>query len=503
VNAVRRKILSILIVLGLLVVLVAIPAQAADPEDIEASIVKGLEWLAAQQDPDGWWPGFEPVARTGFAVVKLEDRAFELGFESPFDPDYEYSENVINGLNYIFSQAGSHGPGTGICFTLGGLETYNTGIAMMAIAASRDPGRIVATGPFAGQTYQWVVQANVSFFAWSQNADGGWIYQSMVPGGSDNSNTGYAVLGLRYAEDFGCTIPATVKPGLNSWIDYIQTNQGDPGWNLSIDGGSGYTIPGSWVNCLKTGNLLFEMAFVGDDKTSDRAKRAIAYIVRHWNDPGGCGTGWEDPLHCQAAYCVMKGLESMVIVEPEDLGGIDWFEEMSTVIVDSQDPDGFWPPECWGDQILATEWALLTLERVIPNRPPDCSEAYAEPGCLWPPNHKFVDISIMGVTDPDDDPVTITILKIWSDEPTATDKGSGGAKHAPDADGVGTDTASVRAERSGKGDGRVYVIWFIAEDGRGGECIGKVIVNVPHDQSDKTCPAIWSGPPPYDATQIN
>ena len=137
------------------------------------------------------------------------------------------------------------------------------------------------------------------------------------------------------------------------------------------------------------------------------------------------------------------------------------------------------------------------------NQPPDCSEAYTNLCCLWPPNHKFVDISIMGVTDPDGDPVTITITSITSDEPTATDKGSGGAKHAPDATGIGTDTASVRAERSGRGDGRVYVINFIAEDGRGGVCErGSVMVKVPHDQSDKACPATDSGQD-YDATDIN
>jgi len=135
------------------------------------------------------------------------------------------------------------------------------------------------------------------------------------------------------------------------------------------------------------------------------------------------------------------------------------------------------------------------------NQPPDCSEAYAEPGCLWPPNHKFVDISIMGVTDPDGDPVTITITAITSDEATASDKGSGGAKHAPDASGVGTDTASVRAERSGKGDGRVYEISFTASDGIA-ECSGSVTVNVPHDQSAEGCPAVDSGQN-NDATAIN
>ena len=145
--------------------------------------------------------------------------------------------------------------------------------------------------------------------------------------------------------------------------------------------------------------------------------------------------------------------------------------------------------------------ACTTVE-IVPNLPPDCSEAVASETCLWPPNHKFVNVGIMGVTDPDGDPVTITIDAISSDEPTASDKGSGGAKHAPDASGVGTDTASVRAERSGRADGRVYMIHFTASDGRGGECEGSVMVKVPHDQSSEDCPAIDSGQI-YDATQTN
>ncbi|MCD4812002.1 DUF11 domain-containing protein, partial [bacterium] len=139
---------------------------------------------------------------------------------------------------------------------------------------------------------------------------------------------------------------------------------------------------------------------------------------------------------------------------------------------------------------------------VLTNIPPDVSEANPSLACLWPPNHKFIEIGIMGVTDPDGDPVTISIVAITSDEPTATDEGSGGAKHAPDAAGVGTDTASVRAERSGNGDGRVYVIEFTASDGRGGESEGSVSVKVPHDQSSENCPAIDSGQD-YDATEIN
>ncbi|MDH3524162.1 MAG: hypothetical protein OES32_11295 [Acidobacteriota bacterium] len=117
------------------------------------------------------------------------------------------------------------------------------------------------------------------------------------------------------------------------------------------------------------------------------------------------------------------------------------------------------------------------------NMPPVCVDAAADPDELWPPNHKFRDIAIVGVVDPDGDPVMITITDISQDEPL---NGLGDGNTCPDGTGVGTSTARVRAERTGTpkvpGDGRVYHIGFEAEDGNGGECMGTVTVCVPHDQ---------------------
>jgi hypothetical protein len=115
-----------------------------------------------------------------------------------------------------------------------------------------------------------------------------------------------------------------------------------------------------------------------------------------------------------------------------------------------------------------------------PNNNPDCSTAAPSEETLWPPNHKMNDITIAGVTDPDGDPVAITIDSIFQDEPTS---GLGDGDQSPDGAGVGTDTARVRSERSGTGDGRVYHISFTAEDGIGGTCSGEVLVSVPHDQN--------------------
>ena len=37
----------------------------------------------------------------------------------------------------------------------------------------------------------------------------------------------------------------------------------------------------------------------------------------------------------------------------------------------------------------------------VPNEPSDCSEAAPSIDTIWPPNHKFVPVNILGVTDPD------------------------------------------------------------------------------------------------------
>jgi len=122
--------------------------------------------------------------------------------------------------------------------------------------------------------------------------------------------------------------------------------------------------------------------------------------------------------------------------------------------------------------------------RPVENRAPSCAAARG-PGTLWPPNHKFVDVKIQNVDDPDGDPMTIKITGIMQDEPTLQ-PGSGNT--AIDGKGVGTSTAQVRAERAGTGDGRLYEITFQASDSQGASCTGSIFVGVPHDQGQRDLP---------------
>ena len=105
---------------------------------------------------------------------------------------------------------------------------------------------------------------------------------------------------------------------------------------------------------------------------------------------------------------------------------------------------------------------------------PVCTLAESSVNTIWPPNNNFYPLSVLGVFDPDGDPIVITITGIFQDEQV-------GAR--PDGNILGINLLEIRAERDGNGDGRVYHIFFLANDGQGGTCNGEVRAGiVTHDQ---------------------
>jgi hypothetical protein len=116
---------------------------------------------------------------------------------------------------------------------------------------------------------------------------------------------------------------------------------------------------------------------------------------------------------------------------------------------------------------------------------------------LWPPNHKMIDEPVTAQANNSSDNVTLVLT------PKALDAagGDGGPQHDPDyntndtdgqtltASGTGSATAGlqVRAERSGKGDGRTYQIDWTVNWGPGRDCSSTddgqapFIITVPHD----------------------
>jgi dienelactone hydrolase len=99
---------------------------------------------------------------------------------------------------------------------------------------------------------------------------------------------------------------------------------------------------------------------------------------------------------------------------------------------------------------------------------------------LWPPNHRLVDVGLsFSATDVcDAGPLSIDV-SVTSDEDAAEARGAGGRIHCPDAVIRPDGSVQLRAERSGTGDGRVYVITVRATDNCGNPEVCQIPVTVP------------------------
>jgi Bacterial Ig-like domain (group 1) len=131
------------------------------------------------------------------------------------------------------------------------------------------------------------------------------------------------------------------------------------------------------------------------------------------------------------------------------------------------------------------------------NAPPECSAAAASPALMPRADHRFREVAVGGVSDPDGDPVQVVVDAVFQDEPVLPL-----GPHSPDALGVGGgDRVQLRAESREHGDGRVYHLAFYAEDASGGSCSGEVMVCVPSGgRRSNTC--VDQGPL-HDSTQVD
>jgi hypothetical protein len=462
VNVKIYKVLSICIITTFLTFFAVSSSAQPTVDEVRETIEKGVRWLAQQQHTDGYWDYYDRCAVTALAVKKLEHHAVDskwgLGLPSPFDDENPYKANIENGFAYLFDNCVStmsisvqpagdpdtDGDGIGAYWQYANNiwhRSYTSGIALMAICEAVELDKEVESGPLAGWTYEQVARDTMDYLAFGQNdggnEQGGWGYYDNYVGFSDNSNSGYVTLGLGFAETAspdGCGfgVPQFVKDELNIWIDYIQNDvNGD-----TNDGGSGYSHPDSWVNILKTGNLLQQMALVDDTPSTGRVQDAVDYMCRHWDDanqdPGWKGNGGSSSY--QATFTAMKGFTSLGIREICD-PPIDWqadFEEelVAEQIPDNQEPDlkGYWDGCNWGDQNLCTIWALLTLQKVAPSFPVPVD--IKPQSCRNPLNvgsKGVLPVAILGTADFDVthvDPATVELVGVsplrWAMEDVAT-----------------------------------------------------------------------------------
>jgi hypothetical protein len=124
--------------------------------------------------------------------------------------------------------------------------------------------------------------------------------------------------------------------------------------------------------------------------------------------------------------------------------------------------------------------SCATLVTVVDTVPPVVQSVTTDRSALWPPNHKMIPIKLTANVTDACGPVTWKIVGVTSNEPV-NDKGDGNT--SPDWQIIRDQGLKLRAERSGRGDGRVYTITVQASDAAGNLSATKTVeVTVPKSQ---------------------
>lgn len=156
------------------------------------------------------------------------------------------------------------------------------------------------------------------------------------------------------------------------------------------------------------------------------------------NDPGECGAIVNYPAPTYTGNCG-------TVTASQDSG--TFFPVGTTTVVVT------------GERLDGTSDSCSFTVTVNDTESPVVSTPTINPNTLWPPNHQMVNVAV-NYTATDNCPLTC-VLTVASNEPI---NGLGDGDTSPDWEVVDDHNVRLRAERSGKGNGRLYTITTTCTD---------------------------------------
>jgi hypothetical protein len=147
-------------------------------EEYEEQVVKALEWLQKNQQPNGSWPAQgKPVAMTGLALL-----AYLGHCETPLSP--EFGETVQNAIIYLIANAKKNGGGLATS-TANRQWCYEHPIATYALAEAYT---LCKEFKISIPGLEETVVAAGNLIIGNQNINGGWAYAYETSGGHTDSS---------------------------------------------------------------------------------------------------------------------------------------------------------------------------------------------------------------------------------------------------------------------------------------------------------------------------
>ncbi len=247
---------------------------AASQADVDRTVGRGLEWLAAHQSRLGHWTaGAEqyPTAMTALAGTAML-------CEGSTTMQGKYAPNLRKAVDYLVGRSRPNGligdP------TRDNRYTYGHGFAMLFLS------QVLGEEEDAERREQLVdvLSRAVVFTGRAQTDGGGWGYVSAKDGGGfdEGSTTITQVQGLRGCRNAGIPVPKEI---IDKAVGYIKKCTGPDGgvrYNLAGAGGGGRApITAAAVACL----------YNAGDYDSDYVPKLLGYCKKNLNDISNQGFG--------------------------------------------------------------------------------------------------------------------------------------------------------------------------------------------------------------------
>ncbi|MFO7956471.1 MAG: prenyltransferase/squalene oxidase repeat-containing protein [Candidatus Brocadiia bacterium] len=318
--------LSTALLSSLLVVSRPVPCRAGAEEEqqksledyeplVDAAIDRALEYLAAQQTDEGWWPGKSQFAEGNTAITSLCVMAFLARGHTPgVGP---YGDAINRGIDFVLDSQQDNGMLVGGTKMRGGMYSHSISTLLLSeVSGMVDPerqDRIRAALPRAFEvilTAQRLEKRN--------NHQGGWRYNNSSRD-SDISCTGWPLIALRSARNNGAAVPVEA---IESGVQFILNCRHQ-------SGGFAYQ-PGQGPGFARTGVALLSLELCGHHD-SEEARGAAKWILDH---PPRVGRGW----FYYGLYYSAQGMYQL---------GEEYWEpfarRMYRIMLEAQRQDGSWP----------------------------------------------------------------------------------------------------------------------------------------------------------------
>lgn len=190
------------------------------------------------------------------------------------------------------------------------------------------------------------------------------------PPAGDNSNSMYAMLGLRACHDAGILLPtASVELAAKWWRD-TQTKISKPG-AVPAEGwcyGKHEHKPYGSMTAGGVGSLVICDYILNRDWKKDReVSLGMEWLARNFSvayNPGPYEhAGMEENSQHQVYYYMYALERAAILFGTEKIGEHFWFARASDALVAAQRPDGSWKSAAAGNELNDTCFAILTLRK--------------------------------------------------------------------------------------------------------------------------------------------